>query len=74
MSNHDKVLKDLQNRQWKRVGAPYEPVGLSVLLLTEGEQMFWGYRKNPKKNKSEPLVYYREEDDKEITDALYWDV
>lgn len=67
-------LSDLALRNWKALGAPYEPVGLSVLVLTEDHQIFKAYRKKPCQSKGEKLEYIRECDGQPVEKAIGWDI
>jgi len=71
LQNH---VNNLHLRQWKPLGFPYEPVGLTVLLLCENGEVVKGYRKKPCETKKDPLVYYRESDGSPVEGALGWDI
>lgn len=69
-----KTMRDMTLRQWKPLGAPYEPVGLTVLVMTEGCEIFRAYREKPCASKKDDLGYVRECDGEVVQDALCWDI
>lgn len=69
-----KTLKDFKLRKWKTPAAPYEPVGLVVLVMTKGSEVLRAYRKQPSETKKSPLVYYSERDNQPIEGVIAWDI
>lgn len=74
----DKQAKsDLSLRNWKKIGSPYECVGLTVLVLCFNGEVLEAQREKPAASYSSPNEYFRVVEGKltreVIDEPLWWD-
>jgi hypothetical protein len=66
-------LKDLSLRNWKRIGATYEPVGCVVMVLTASGEVLRAFRNTPAESYGKPNEYLTASSEEVLRTPLYWD-